>query len=487
MFVLCFRLDNVYTCRGNLGFAIMKIHKSGLHNIILYDSRKITLSITSIIPTLEVIINKNQSISYYDDFRKYWSLYVNEDSLHSITSLLKSFNTQIKMSSHTDKNPPEPIIENNKTNTEDIKKDIGSDTDSSINRKTKMSILNRMANMGQSVLPTNVNFNENTSDSSDTSENITHTKTFRHKPIKNIRKDMSNERNTVVCTPQKMCESEQNQVAISTQKVSDNTALYTYVNGVLVPVTSANLMSNSIDRNINNMELYFNEQRMNNTEMRINVNRITDKVDHVLQKLNNLEEKETSGGSAINMQISVYQKLLLEYENKIKMYENLLKNKGLETKTSNEDTNNEMEKKMQELKLNITKLEQENQEKADEISKLGNELKVLQQKVDTSAALRESTDIMLNKIKDLELAVSDKDLEVRDVMKKYENLLQSKNEYNIEEKIKSIMNNTYQTISGNFHNNESYSGEKINKIIAVVIRNITLHTLNMLNDEKNNS
>lgn len=465
--------NNVYTARGKIGFAIVKIQKTGAHNIVLYDSNKTTLSCTTISSNLEVTIKNNTYVSYYDNQRKYWSVYGTKEEVEKVAEYLTKFQVNIKYSTYTDQDPPKPASEDaiKIADTPDVNKKIdkGSDTDSSINRKTKASILNRMANMGHSVLPTRTLPVERTSDSSDTMEIETQPKSVRHKPAKNILKRNNPEN---MSDSHQMIESNQRIIVPKTESVGNVPLFHT---GQLLPVTSTNLVSTPS----NEMGMFISEQRISNSELRINMNRITDKVDSVIEKINNLEQK---GNSSINSDILM--KLLAEYENKIKVYEELLKpgrDKSIEHATrpilAQNDNQNEI------LKNKVSELEKINQEKSREISCLQEEIKILKSKYDEERSSQASSEnALLKKINNLENNTKEKDEELSTMLKKYDDLVSNTNvnNGNIGDKIKNIMNDAFQTISINFDNNENYTGETVKKIIATVIKKITIQTLSEL-------
>lgn len=468
-----FRFNNVYTSRGKIGFAIVKIQKTSDHNIVLYDSNKTTLSCTTISTKLEVTIKNNTYISYYDNLRKYWSIYGTEEEVKKVTDILTSFEVNINYSTYTDQCPPEPANVDTKTNDTLVQRekiDKGSDTDSSINRKTKASILNRMAHMGHSVLPTRTQSVERTSDSSDTMEVETQSKSVRHKPLKSIIK-----RNNVEnIMPESQHLSEARQKIVPVDSVG-NVPVYTSHNGQLLPLTSTNVFTSPS----NELGMFISEQRISNSELRINMNRITDKVDLVLDKINNFDQKKIT-----NIQTDILLKLLTEYENKIKIYEDLLKSNGdtklIENMNTSSPANNNKEVEI--LKNKLSEYEQINQEKIDEISNLQDQIKVLKNKhAEDKLTQANIENDLLKKLSSLENNLKTKDEELANMANKYEILSATNvNEDNTEDKVKNIMNDTFQTISVNFDNNENYSGETVKKIIATVIKKITIRTLSEL-------
>ncbi|KAJ8734093.1 hypothetical protein PYW07_014644 [Mythimna separata] len=463
--------NNVYTTRGKLGFAIVKIQKTSAHNIVLYDSNKTTLSCTTISPNLEVTIKNDTYISYYDNFRKYWSIYGTKEEVKKVAEHLTSFGVNINYSSYTDQGPPEPAtveINTDAIKLQNEKIDIGSDTDSSINRKTKASILNRMANMGHSVLPARTLPVEKTSDSSDTMETEAHPKSVRHKPVKNNIKKNNLEN---MSETQQIAESQQRTVLRQTESIT-NIPLYASHAGQLLPMTSTNLITGPSGE----MGMFISEQRISNSELRINMNRITDKVDAVLDKINHFDQK----GNTI--QTDILMKLLTEYENKIKVYEELLKSrndKNIEHLTSS--ANDKQVREVEILQSKISEYEKINQEKSKEVINLQEEIQLLKSKYAEDKLDHANNEaVLLTKISNYENSTKGKDEELADIRKKYEDLVTNTSDHNIGDKVKNIMNDTFQTISVNFDSDESYTGETVKKIIATVIKKITIQTLSEL-------
>lgn len=444
----------------------------------LYDWNKITLSCATISSTFEVTLKENVYFSYHDNQQKYWSLYASEPEMKQIIDLFKSFNAVVKFSLEEDKETPQ--IRNVDTASE-INKKAGkeekeSDTDSSVNRRTKMSILNRMANMGQSVLPPRALSTERTSDSSDTNE-ASHYKTVRHKPVKSVIKRNSSDKNLPEC--QSLVESGHQNVEHSTNSVP----LFTYVNGQLVPVTNSNIIT--CNSSGNDMSLYISEQRVSNSEIRINMTRLTDKVDHILGKLSVIEDKDNNSPKN-NFQMEVLQKLLAEYENKIKLYEEYIKAKDLNKSPSPSFVGvfpkEDAPKVEEDFTKRVKSLEQLNKDKDDKIAQLEVECKLLHEKCNTKVyEEKKSKEELTAEIEKLKQELKTKNEELINSTRKAGELSQrSEVDGHIGDKIKNIMNDTFRSVSANFENNELYSGEKVKVITASIIKKVTIEALNEL-------
>lgn len=457
--------NNVYTSRGKLGFAIVKVQKTGQHNVILYDSNKTTLSSVTISSKLKITIKNNTYISYYDSLQKYWSIYGTEDETAKITKLLNDMGAHINYSAYVEKGPLEPNnkaeVDTHDTLEESVQPPRESDTDSSLNRKTKASILDRMANMGHSVLPTRVLPVEKTSDS-DTDDVEAHPKAIRPKIIKPLKRH--NVENIISATQQ--VNDAHQRLILSKPEPDTNVTMY---NSQLLPLTNTSILTS------NEFGMFMSEQRIGNSELRININRITDKVDSVLDKINSLEHKDNT-----NVSNDILQKLLNEYEHKIRIYEELLKSRGIDDKKiitsqfkySNEDVE-VLNNKLSEIKII-------NEQKCDEISNLKEEIRCLKEKQSQESQSQANKEKeLITKVNNLENMLETKNKELTNmVMNATTNTDHSDD--NIEDKVKNIMNDTFQTISMNFEDSNVYSGETIKRTIGTVIKKITIHTLNEL-------
>ncbi|KAH9633975.1 hypothetical protein HF086_001177 [Spodoptera exigua] len=460
--------NNIYTSRGKLGFAIVKIQKTAIHNIVLYDSNKTTLSCTTVSSNLEITIKNNTYISYYDNLKKYWSVYGTKDEVNKIAEHLSKLDVKIQYSSYTEQGPPEPTkldIKTDAASEQNEKIDKGSDTDSSINRKTKASILNRMANMGHSVLPTRTLSIERTSDSSDTMETETQPKPVRHKPVKSVPKKS----NVDNATEAPLISETHQRTMVPKSDSMANIPFYPASGSQLIPISSTNIITGSNT----DLTMFMSEQRISNSELRINMNRITDKVDSVIDKINKFEQRENS-----NIQTDILMKLLSEYENKIKVYEGLLKSRNLnntESVTASNLCQNDYQIGI--LTKKISELERINQDKTNEVSTLQDEIKLLKSHHAEEKNNHENDEAALHqKIHNLESSLQAKDNELTEIHEKFANKTSDK-EDSTEEKVKNIMNVTFQTVSSKFDNDEVYSGVLVKQMVGAIIKKITMQTL----------
>ncbi|XP_061713588.1 uncharacterized protein LOC133522303 isoform X2 [Cydia pomonella] len=148
-------IQGTHKCKGKVGFAMMKIVKSGLCKIILYSPDKSTLSCTTITPQLDVTMSSGAMISYYDDQKKYWGLCFNDKNIERVKELLEKENVAIKPYISTEIKT-EVRIQESDVATDEIgnsSKTEDSTAMPAISEIDKASILNRIANVGHAILP----------------------------------------------------------------------------------------------------------------------------------------------------------------------------------------------------------------------------------------------------------------------------------------------------------------------------------------------
>lgn len=443
--------------------------KNNIHNIVLYDSNKTNLSSATVTSNLEVTVKGNLYISYYDNLRCYWSLCGNEEDMKKVVDTLQHLNVTIKFFQNVDETLPKPEEEKEKIseNVQEEKNNRESDTDSSLNRKTKQSILNRISNMGHSVLPPQVVHTEKTSDSSDTNEIMNPPKP-RHKPIKAISRRFNTDKNILEAHSQvEIIKATSPRV----EQHTDTSQHYTLVNGQLLPVTNTCILPSPSQSN--DMSLFITEHRISNSEMRINMNRTSDKIDIILEKLKDLgsADKSTSGN---NFQIEVMQKLLNEYENKIDMYEKMLKGPD-EPKTFKQIPNdNDTEKYISK----IADLEKIIADKNSEI------IEIKQKLLQETQEKQRNDNILQDEIKTLKLYIDLKDKELATISTKLVETTHTDTSYELGSKLKSIMNDTFRAVTAKFDSNENYAGESVKNIIGSIIKQVTIQSLNELCEGK---
>lgn len=471
-----FRLRDSYVSKEKIGFVIIKLIKSGLHNIILYDSNKTILSSLTLTTDLIINVRDNVSISFYDNHKKYWSVYTSSHDITQILDILKGLQVGLKyvdttknLSQNDDINRQRlsPIVANQAKN--DSKE---SDTDSSINRRTKDSILKRMATMGQSVLPP-THLITQTSDSSDTNESINQHKS-RHKPYKNIMK-----RN----------------VEKSTVEIDNNNDLQIRITPkpLLLPEVNKNIYQNTDQQIVtmktmeitktpicavpegNEMNMFISEQRVSNSELRINMSRMNDKLDRVLEKVKCQEndDKCSTKSNMSHLQNEITIKLLNEYEKKIKNYEAFIKSKGFHCDTFEPLLQSSDLFNIEYSNINKTKqscdCKQLCEDKDKQIIHLEEEVQILTSKL-KERELNDNESNLIREISELKENIIIQKNQIDDLNKKMES---AQNLCDIENKLKSIMNDTFQTISTNFDSDISYSGAMVKSTVANIIKKTT--------------
>ncbi|KAJ2946471.1 hypothetical protein O0L34_g12515 [Tuta absoluta] len=450
--------NNNYSSRGKLGFAILKITKTSNYSIVLYNSNKSTLSNTLITAALNITLKGNNYISYYDNQNKYWSLYGKENEVNKIMNMLSTLNVNVKHTINSDENPPEPNkIDSEKTEVKPLAlaHDKESDTDSSVNRRTKASILNRMANMGHSVLPPSPLANVSSDSSSETSKVEEKPPKVRPKPTKRT----SIEKKIIETT--NLTESKKMPIDQLVSPIQpSNSTLFTMLNGQLVPVSNTNLVPTYGSFN-NEMNLFMTEQRMNNNELRVNISRTTDKVDQVLEKLKVLD----GSGGGTSFQMEVMQKLLSEYENKIKNYEQILASQNQQTYISERAIN------LQTHNAEITNLQSVIEDKEKEINAITEKYEVKESK-------------LVKEIGYLKEDLSVKTMELEKLIQDFNETKQTNKTTDFEEKLKKVMNEVYGSIAENFENEKKYSGDDVKKMLASIIKKSTIQSLHEYNTDK---
>lgn len=434
-------VSNTYLSRGKLGFAIMKIVSHDQIKLILYDSSKRTLSSATVKANLEVIIQKNNYINYVDDNNKSWSLVCSDsEELTNIVKELKTYDVKLKFVNEI----THPPITEKPSRLKDIAADPsnkGSDTDSILQRKNKASILSRMAMVGQAILPAQPI--EQTSDSSDTNEYKTH-KAVRHKHSKNILKKNIDRQVSDVYDSYENISPAQNTTIMPIQSTStDNISLFTTINGQLVPVTQTITKSHD-NPDFNNM---LSEQRISNSELRINISKMDFKVDQILERIKVFEQKDGYSDPPLFAK-DIYNKLLSEYENKIKDQNEKIKVLEAQVTSQNYNLNNI--------------------------------------KIDDCEDNTQNINIYENKIISLEKGIADNDIELSSLRKQLSETVSEKEALkkinedhadNFDKKVKNIMNNTFHALSNNFEDDENYTGKNIKRIIATTIRKLTIQNL----------
>lgn len=459
----------------------MKILKTGVMKILLYDSNKVTLSCTTIQPSLNVKRKGDTYLSFYDNAQKYWSVCGTSQEIDKIVDTLQ--NCDVTILHMQDEPKPQDTPDNLQKQSypmtmESIDTSKGSDTDSSVNRKTKASILSRMASMGHSILPPQ-RLTDRTSDSSDTNETEEHHKVIRHKPTKSIPRKHQEKIST---DSVKYSGESQNNMSITKMEAKPEDISYlTLSSNNLLPLPSTNIISTISTPN--DMSLLMSEQRISNSEIRMNIGRLTDKVDNILDKFNDLRVKENS---ANNCSIEIYQKLLSEYENKIKLYEEVMKANGLsvfdlkalatgnDTSKGIKSNDLQLNTEIKNLRGQVRDLEKSNESKDEEILELKKDINLINCKQnEVNSSLSKTNEQLMAEIRELKIKSED--------LKKCEsdNKMDTNENKNTGNRIKGIMNDTYQLIAASFENNEtpSYSGSHVRSTVAAVIKKVTLEVL----------
>ncbi|XP_050357963.1 uncharacterized protein LOC126778452 [Nymphalis io] len=454
-------LKNSYVSKERIGLTIIKINKSGLHNIILYDSNKTILSCLTLTTSTEINIKENVSISFYDNKQKYWSIYTNSHEINKILDILKGLNVCLKYPTeaesdfskkddldNTIRQSALPIVTNLIKNDEKE-----SDTDSSVNRRTKDSILKRMSTMGQSVLPSTHLITAQTSDSSDTNDLQSQHKA-RHKPLKN-----ANKRNIekINLEAESNNDSQLKRNTIKQLSSPERNTFQTTDQIVGVKIMDIIKSPGNIVCDENDMTLFISEQRVSNSELRMNMSRITDKLDLMLNKVSCLEniDKNYISNNTFHIQNEITYKLLNEYEKKIKTYEDFIKSKGFNCDTF------ELINQSSKTDINCD-CKQLCEEKDREINKLKDHIQLISSKLEERELINDE---------------SSTTGQINDTVKQKDRIEVAQTNEDVTHKLKSIMNEAFQTISINFHSDTQYTGAIVKSTVASVIKKTTMDYL----------
>lgn len=337
--------------------------------------------------------------------------------------------------------------------------------------------------MGQSVLPPpQTTKTEKTSDSSDIDDTYEHNKAIRSKNIKSTFKKALDKGSIGVTRTQAFSRIETECPSHSSLQDMQ-----------LLPSAKTDIISNF--NAAYDLSQLMSEQRLTNSEWRLNMGRLTDKMDQLLEKFNSIKLNEKSP-SEIQFQNNIYQKLLEEYENKIKVYEEVIKAKGLSSEinlltfktqksmTACKDNNDEVKN----LRAQILNLENSNKQKELEIARIlheqrvlkeqySKEIETLQKQLEQDKLYHENETLkIINQIEECKQVKSQKEIEDEIISKETEKTIP-----HLEIRVKNIMNDTYQSIAANFDNNEKYLGSAIKSTTAAVIKERTLEALKELN------
>ncbi|CAF4784432.1 unnamed protein product [Pieris macdunnoughi] len=447
-------VENKYNLRDKLGFAIVKDIKDDVHSLIIYTSEKRTLSLATITSKFVINVQKDVNISYYDNYNKYWLISSAASKISDIVKCLENFKVNVTYLNDAEISSPKDVTETVPDQLPNESLDI--DTDSLTNQK-KDSILKRMATMGQSVLPPSNNIVSKSTDSSDTND-YDHPSLPRHKSVKSLPKKHSTEKNAY---SGKQYNNELSKILPNTLKIQDS----------IIPVNVKKFESFYE----NNMHSLITEQRISNSELRININRLSDKVDHLC-------DKTLSGGiqsHSLNNQNEIVDKLLKEYESKIFVYEKFIKLKGFEC---NLLFTNENEPSSSVKIDSIVETEKDKENQALEINELNKKIDLLTNAFSQMTEKhKQHEEILLKEIYTLKQDLNDKNESLHTISKSVQSIAANSNSEEYSNKLKNIMNSTFQTISSKFNDEDSYLGNVVKSIVAKIIKKTTMESLNDIN------
>lgn len=473
----------------------MKIHSPPQIKLVLYDSSKTTISLTIVSPQLEVCVHNNNCFTYIDDARNCWLLICSnsQESLNIVEELQK-YDVKIKQNDNCEPKLMPEFTDQSNTKITTAMINETSDTEnknvSSLNN-SKASIINRMAIVGQAILPLQSSselVNDSSYDNENCSKKIRKQKHLKHNTKKYIESDKPD-----VYTSSAESDHE-NTKLIQVKSNTTNTMPLHSLNTQLIPITHKYLPEEINCAKCCHLNATLSEQRISNSEVCLSLNKMDFKLDQILETL----KVHGKSNNESTFTTDIYRKLLTEYENQITDQKERIKT--LETKISeiencnvisllskndNQDTLFNLKMKDQDvdnLKDKINDLENEIMEKNKEIEKLKNHVSELLTATQKKHVSHLNDDIFFQKLTELNidnvqrnslknsyLQISDELIHLKEIHKDLKD--------NFERTVKGIMNNTYHLLSENFSNNEQYTGDNIKQIIATTIKKLTIKNL----------
>lgn len=176
-----FRINGKYTAFGKLGLAIIGLAVQNKYEIILYKDKQNVNARVKINESLTVCLKNDCFISFYDILKDNWLIkFSSELDLESIIMQVE------KLGGIFQKEAPKPLAQPEAIKTVDIlKTEIESENQTEIiaelnASQAKTDILNRIAKMGQSILPNKIT---ETDDNLSTSSNETRTLENQLSPV----------------------------------------------------------------------------------------------------------------------------------------------------------------------------------------------------------------------------------------------------------------------------------------------------------------
>ncbi|XP_063633411.1 uncharacterized protein LOC134804332 [Cydia splendana] len=347
-----------HKCKGKVGFAMMKIVKSGLCKMILYSPDKSTLSCTTITPQLEVTMSSGAMISYYDNHKKYWGLCFNDKNIERVKELFKKENVAIKPYISPEFKPEVEILESDEATDETGNSSTTEDSTamSATSQIDKASILNRIANVGHAILPslpgspvkkptsievTNTPNQHGPADQSKVLPEVSIGKEHNNISMPDINKSISVQagQNNAEANNRNECR----QITVTSVPLVNN-QIFTYVNGYMVPLH----MQVPVIDNINGDDTC--------AEIELIIHKLT----HLKSVVRTMETKytqnmEKSQSDQVFKKISDLEQLIREKDETIKHLENV--KQELTDRVNN--LNEQVQKTNQDLERNTKILDNE--------------------------------------------------------------------------------------------------------------------------------
>lgn len=434
---------------------------NGEHRVILYRTKQDVLSTFTLANPASVIYIKSDYIQYHDDGTQFWSIrFVVDTDRFEFVDAVKSV----------------CIIE------EEMVKEVAVDkTDNSlansIVESNQSTLLNRMAKMGQKIVPNNVlPLKESSSESEDVA--------FDSPPL---------QRKHLVSSKWKP--------DVPSRSVNNNHQLQ-YPPNKSSPVLSASTLIsyNPVHAIGNDPEIVslFTENRFQNTEIRMCLSKLESKIERVLDKVDLIRESNQSSSTKPKSDLE---------EDIIKLEEKLLdlKKENRQLRLGREADNRSDHDLLVEKQKNL-QLEERIQSQKIEIEEFRNLVATKESELNQSKKLRQQSDDKLHsctlelrqKNEELTKIQTESNLIVAELKSTIANLEEDKlkfekkvqqlqsepksNGIDTSSVVKDIMNNMYQSITETVNERSEWSANDVLKIMRTVMKRATM---NALSDESN--
>lgn len=458
---VCYRVDKSYINLGRCGFAFIGNESIKAYQLLIYKQKNDIICSVKFSNEFQFNEREDNYATFFDDEKINWTIrFASDSDLKEFSQILTNHGAKVIKNIDVKNSPP--LTKNIATSTNDskyisteteksgyekyeidyeevINKIDGEFSDSS-NSNAKASLLSRMAKMGQKLLP-----NNNTSDGTDSD-----TEKERKRALPNRRSKRGPSFTTTPISDMQPSKSDNKTLPVS---LPSGSPAFAFVNGQYVPighspfvppyqnavpietVPSPIIYSHSLPTqpSLEQLQMYFTENRTHNSEVRMNILRLTDKMEQVISKMNTIEisKSQTTAPISPNFEMDALKKENEKFKSIIeKLQKQIERYRELEKKhTDLLDQHIPMIKSNEEMKSII----------ATHIQSEMNYLK---------------------KIAELEAVINKQN----EALKDYES--KSRETIDIDETIKKLLNSLYSDINNQISDDESLYGRDIKKTLA---------------------